>query len=147
MKRVSKISIITKWVFPIFLFGLLTLVTLGALASGEAKMIAIVMPVFMMLIAFFLIRKPVWDLADEVWDAEDHLLIKKGDKEQKVYLTDIVNVNYTALSTPPRVTIMCRTPGPFGTEVAFTAPTTFNPFTTHPYVKGLIQRVDALRKP
>ena len=104
------------------------------------------MPIVMMVFGFVIMKRFIWDLADEVLDGGDHLLVRKGGLEQKIYLNDIVNIEHMGMSSPPRVTIMCRTPGPLGTEVAFTAPISFNPFAKPPLVRDLIERVDRTRR-
>ncbi len=90
---------------------------------------AIIMPVLMAVIGFVIMKKFVWDLADEVLDGGDFLVVRKGGLKQKVYLSDIINIEHMGLSSPPRITLLCRTPGPLGTELAFVAPLAFNPFS------------------
>ncbi len=146
MQRISKTSFILKWVFPTFWFGILGLFALFALTTEPTHFMTVLMPIAMMVFGFVIIKKFVWDLADEVLDGGDHLLVRKGDLEQKIYLSDIVNIEHIGMSSPPRVTIMWRTPGPLGTEVAFTAPVSFNPFKRPKLVRELIERVDRTRR-
>lgn len=128
MRQISKKPILLKWVFPLFWFGLLGLVTVAGIAEGRTHPMAIIMPVLMAAIGFVIMKKFVWDLADEVLDGGDFLVIRKGGLKQKVYLSDIINIEHMGLSSPPRITLLCRTPGPLGTELAFVAPLAFNPF-------------------
>lgn len=146
MQRISKTSFVLKWLFPIFWFGILALVTITILAAGHTHPAVLVMPLVMAVFGYFIMKKFVWDLADEVFDGGDFLLVRKGNLEQKIYLSDIVNIEHLGLSSPPRVTIMCRTPGLLGTEVAFIAPSSFNPFKKPKLVEELIERVDRTRR-
>ena len=146
MKRISKTSIILKWVFPIFWIGLLGVFLSLALTAEKVPLVTILLPVVMMVFGFGVMKKLVWDLADEVYDAGDYLLFKKGGVEQQVYLSDIVNINHMSMSSPPRISVQCRTPGPLGTEISFSAPTSFNPFEKPELVRELIERVDRTRR-
>ncbi len=96
----------------------------------------------MAVFGFALFRKMVWDLADEVYDRGDALIFRKSGKEQQVNLSEIINIDYTHMSSPERVVIHVRTEGPIGKELAFNLPMRFNPFSKDPLVRELIERVD-----
>ncbi len=145
-KRISRTSFILKWLFPVFWFGILGISAIGALLVEGASIAAVIMPVVMMVLGYFVMKLFIWDLADEVFDYGEYLVVRKGDLEQKIPLGDIVNVNYMSMSSPPRITILCRTLGPLGTEIAFMGPITFNPFKKPELVVDLIERVDRERR-
>ena len=82
----------------------------------------------MLVIFYFVMRKLVFDLVDEVVDLGDALLVKNGDREDRIALSDIINVNYSPLISPPRVTLSLRKASLFGKQVSFCAPIRFVPF-------------------
>ncbi|HEY2628588.1 MAG TPA: hypothetical protein VGI57_05640, partial [Usitatibacter sp.] len=99
-------------------------------------------------IFFILFRKVVWDLMDEVYDGGDYLLVKNGDKEDRIQLSNIMNVSASTMVNPPRVTLRLVTPCRFGKEVTFSPvrPFTLNPFAKNTIAENLIERVDKARR-
>jgi hypothetical protein len=110
---------------------------IGGSKSGPPLPFLIV-PVFMLVIGFFFMKKLVFDLVDEVLDGGDVLVIRNGHLEERVALSDIMNVSYSQFTSPPRVTLLLRHPSVFGTRVAFCAPLRFLPFSTDPIIDELI---------
>jgi hypothetical protein len=94
-----------------------------------------------------MIKKLLFDLVDEVLDAGDALVIRNGHLEERVALSDIMNVGYSPFMNPPRVTLSLRNPGMFGDRVSFCAPVSLMPtFSTSPIIDELIKRIDAARR-
>jgi hypothetical protein len=100
----------------------------------------------MIAVGFFVMKKLVFDLVDEVWDDGGSLLIKNRGEEERVALSDIKNVSYSPLINPPRVTLSLRRPTVFGDEITFNAPMRFMPFSASPIIKELIDRIDLARR-
>lgn len=73
-------------------------------------------------------------------------MVRFGSEEERIPLSNIMNVGYSYLMSPARVSLMLRTPGRFGNEVSFAAPQSFVPFAKSPLIADLIQRVDAARQ-
>jgi len=152
MRRIS--SRATFWfkrIFPIIWFGFLALFIVVALLSGmggdQAMVLGfVVVPVLMAVFGYVIMKKLVFDLVDEVWDDGASLVIRNHGQEDRVRFSDIINVSYSPLINPPRVTLMLRKPSIFGTEVTFSAPVRFIPFAKSPVVEDLIRRVDAARR-
>jgi hypothetical protein len=152
MKKISSRSTkFYKKAFPVFWFGFLaifigTAVTTGAFRGGQWMFL--VMPCFMALFGFFLMKKLVWNLMDEVYDCGDTLLVKNGDVEERISLTNVMNVSASTNMNPPRITLRLVRPGRFGSEVAFSPPSklSLNPFSKNPVVEDLIVRVDKARR-
>ena len=147
----SSMTFYYKRVFPLIFLGFLLLfVAIGlavGMTSGEFPPLPFfIMPIIMAVIFFFIMKKLVLDMVDEVLDAGDALLVRNGGQEERIALSDIMNVNYTPLLNPPRVTLSLRRPTMFGTQVTFCAPVRFVPFTTSPIIDELIQRIDAARR-
>jgi len=53
-------------------------------------------------------KKLVFDLADEVYNEGSTILFRNKGKEVRVNLKDIKNVSYSAMMSPPRVTLSIR---------------------------------------
>jgi hypothetical protein len=140
-----------KRIFPIFWFGFLAIFIVisfvTAWRAGQSPAFELVLvPLIMLGFGFILMKKLVFDLMDEVFDEGDVLLIRNGSQEDRVLLSDIINVNYSPLTSPPRVTLSLRTPSVFGAQITFCAPARFIPFATSPIVDELIRRIDAERQ-
>ncbi|HVP34415.1 MAG TPA: hypothetical protein VMT09_12285 [Steroidobacteraceae bacterium] len=109
---------------------------------------ALLAPLLMGAIVLTLLRRLVFDLADEVTDTGDALRVRFGQDEERIALGEIVNVSYSPFINPPRVTLTLRHPGRFGREVSFMLPLRFlGAFAgRNPTVDELIARVDAARR-
>jgi hypothetical protein len=88
----------------------------------------------------------IFDLVDEVWDGGSELVVKNKGMEDRILLSDIMNISSTVLVSPPRVTLTLRRPSIFGNEITFSPPISLVPFSKSPIVDELIQRVDATRR-
>jgi hypothetical protein len=152
MSRISShATFLYKRVFPIFWFGLLLLFLafglIGALRSGRSpSLLFLIVPLLMMAFGYFIMKKLIFDLVDEVVDVGDALIISNGGRQERVALSDIVNVSYSPFVNPPRVTLSLRTPGAFGSRVTFCAPIRLVPFSSSPVIDALIERIDAARR-
>jgi len=151
MQRISSRStFFIKRVFPVIWFGFLAffiLVPLLAKKSATGHPVAIfLMPAFMAVLGYFMMKKFVFDLADEVLDAGDALIVRFGSEQQRIPLSEIINVSYSYMQNPNRVTLTLRTPCQFGKEVSFSPPARFLPFAKSPIVADLIERIDAARR-
>jgi hypothetical protein len=151
MQRISSRStFFYKRVFPVFWFGLLALFFLLPLlvrkSAGGPPFVVFLVPAFMLVFGYFLMKKLVFDLADEVVDEGDALTVRFGSERQRIPLSEIINVSYSYMQNPNRVTLTLRTPCPFGKEVSFSPPARFVPFAKNPIVADLIDRIDAARR-
>ena len=163
MQRISSsMTFFYKWVFPIFWFGTSALVLatgLAALLSGGKasgdSLVFLLGPASMAIVGYFIMRKLVFDLVDEVLDAGDALVIRNRGIEERILLADIINVNYTKATNPARVTLSLRSRSQFGDHVTFCAPVGFSPsvgfspfaiLSPIPAIDELITRIDAARR-
>ena len=146
----SRSTFLYKRIFPVFWFGLLGIFVVVGLMGPHHRQSApgllLIVPVLMALFGIFLMKKLMWDLADEVEDAGDRLIVRMGSDEEQIPLANIMNVDYQYMTSPPRVTLTLRTPCRFGDKIAFCAPLRFIPFARSAVVDELIQRVDAARQ-
>jgi hypothetical protein len=132
---------------PVVMFGFLTLFLAVTFSTKPGPpMVFWLFPVFTAAIFYFVLKKLVLDLADEVQDAGDALIVRFGSERQRIPLSEIINVSYSYMQNPARVTLTLRTPCQFGKEVSFSPPTRFVPFAKSPVVADLIERVDAARR-
>jgi hypothetical protein len=150
MERISSgRTFFMKKVFPSIWFGFLAvfLVSGGATGAWKAEPVFVIQPLLMAAFGFFLFRKLLWDLADEVCDGGSYLLVRKGSIEERIALTQVINVNSTQFTNPRRVTLRLRASGKLGDEVVFIPKTSFqlNPFARNPVAEMLIKRIDRLR--
>ena len=135
--------------FPLIWFGFLAIFVVSTTLAGAAESdpIFLIGPAAMAVFGFFLMKKLVWDLVDEVYDYGDFLLIKNRGEEERVALSNIMNVSASTAMNPPRITLRLVRPGKFGGEIAFSPVMgfTLNPFATSQVADDLIVRVDRAR--
>ena len=146
----SKMTFFNKRVFPAIWFGFLAVFIGLALFSGAGRNPASLLPVLIapaiiIVFGYVIMKKLVFDLADEVWDDGDSLVVKNSGQEQRIALSDIKNVSYSPFVNPPRVTLSLRRPTVFGDEITFSAPLRLVPFSKSPVITDLIERVDQAR--
>jgi hypothetical protein len=152
MRRLSsRGTFFTKRVFPVLWFGFLILfigMPYFLNGNGHSPLFFpfIVIPLAMTAFGFFIMKKLVFDLVDEVWEDGDSLLVKNRGQEERIPLSNIKNVSYSPYMNPPRVTLSLRTPSMFGDQITFGAPIRLIPFSTSPMINDLIERVDAARQ-
>ena len=151
MRRISSgWTLFYKWAFPTMWFGfLLVFLAVSLFQFQQANgppLPFVIFPILMMGFGFYVMKKFVFDLVDEVWEDGDALVVKNRHQQQRIDLADIKNVNYAPLSSPPRVTLSLRRPTVFGEQISFCAPVRMVPFTTSPVIDELIERVDAARE-
>jgi hypothetical protein len=153
MRRLSsRMTFFYKRIFPVIWFGLLVVFMvapfiapmIGGSVSGS-PLAFLVVPAIMIVVGYIIMEKLVFDLVDEVLDAGDALVIRNGHLEDRVALSDIMNVSYSPFVNPPRVTLLLRNPSMFGDRVSFCAPVSFMRFSTSPIIDELITRIDAAR--
>jgi hypothetical protein len=151
MNQISSRNVwIIKYIFPIFWFGFLGFFIIVLIftrnTDGGPATFAIIVPIAMGVFGYFLMKRTVWDLADAVLDAGDSLVVRFGNKEERIPLANIINISYSYISGPARVTLMLRERGRFGEEVSFSPPQRFVPFSRSPEIIELIRRVDQARR-
>jgi len=105
----------------------------------------VLIPIFMAAFGYFIMKKLVWDLFDEVYDEGATLLFRNGNREFHVSLKNIKNVSYSTMTSPPRVTLSLRYPTDLGDELSFSPPAGWIPFKKNRDVEELIDRIDKAR--
>ena len=152
----TKISSRAAWfqkrIFPLMWFGFLAVFLLAvvpAVIFGERSgpwPLLLIIPIVMAIGGYITMKKTVWLLMDEVYDADDYLVVIRNGEEARIPLSEIVNISAPAGRTTS-VTLRLRRAGRFGNEIAFIPESSFsfNPFTKNPIVEELITRVDRAR--
>ena len=149
----SRNTFFLKRVLPALVFGVLALGIAAPLLltrghGGALPWPALVAPLALAVIFYLLLKRLVFDLADEVTDEGDALAVRFGEEVERVPLGEIINVSYSGVTNPPRITLTLRNAGRFGREITFSPPQGFlSPlFRPNPLVGDLIERVDAARR-
>jgi hypothetical protein len=153
-KRISsRNTFFRKRVLPYLLFGLIALGVVAPLLLTRGHPNAppwpvLAAPLGVAIVVYVVLRKLVFDLADEVVDEGDALRVRFGEEEERIPLAEIINVSYSGITNPPRITLTLRNAGRFGREVTFSPQQGFlSPlFRPNPLVNDLIERVDAARR-
>src|SRR6266496_2721019 len=94
MTRISsKLTIWYKRGFPIFWFGFLAFFVASTLLSGsiEKDLTFLIVPCTMGIFGFFVMKRLLWDLVDEVYDYHDFLLIRNHGEEERVALSNHID--------------------------------------------------------
>jgi hypothetical protein len=148
-KLTSKSTFFNKNIFPAIWFGFLGFFVLTTLLASDKEsgpgIIFIAVPIFMAIFGYFIMKKLVFDLIDEVYDEGTSLLFKNGGKEIRVNLKDVKNVSYSTMVNPHRVTLSLRYKTELGSELSFSPPMSFIPFKKNADIEELIDRIDKAR--
>ena len=150
MKKISSSStVFYKKGFPLLWFGFLAVFIGTSLTSGatDEDPFFLIVPCVMAVFGFLLMKKIVWDLADEVYDGGDFLLVKNKGKEERVALSNIMNVSASTNLNPPRITLRLVVPASQAKEISFSPTFQFslNPFAKSEIAEDLMVRVDKAR--
>jgi len=97
------------------------------------------------VMAYFFMKALVFDLADDVFDAGNTLVVRFGKDRRRIPLAEIMNVSYSPLMSPPRVVLSLQNDGMFGKEVAFAAQISLLPFAKNLTIPALIARIGSAR--
>lgn len=100
----------------------------------------------MAILGYFIMKKLIWDLIDEVYDEGTSLLFRNRNQEVRVNLKDIKNVSYSTMTNPPRVTLSIRHKTALGDELTFSPPACWVPFKKNEDIERLIDRIDEARE-
>jgi hypothetical protein len=150
MKRISSFwTALLKRVFPLVFFAVLAIVAAQAVAEGKLS----TDPAFFLGSAlaagfvYLLWRVLVSDLADEVLDFGDHLLVRRGALKERVYLSNIVKVDTSFNTNPERMTLHLVEAGRLGRLITFSpAPgKSLNPLARNPLAEELMSRAQKAR--
>jgi hypothetical protein len=145
MKKISSgTTRFYKWILPVFWFGFLALFVTVPFreAPAELPLFFLVVPCLMAAFGFYFMKNLIWNLLDEVQDGGDYLLVRKGSDEERIPLSNVMNVNASTYLNPPRITLRLVKPGRFGGEISFLPVTglRINRFARNPVAEDLMVR-------
>ena len=151
MQRISSGStFFYKRIFPVVWFVVVATFAAIMFAVPGAKLTVpfpgLIAPIVLGVVGFVVMKKFIFDLVDEVWDAGDTLLIKWKNEEDHIPFAEIVNISYSAFTNPRRATLTLRHPGRFGKEITFCPKAKANFSAKNPIIDDLIERVDRARQ-
>jgi hypothetical protein len=126
MKRISSPYSSSFNLFPFVFFGLLAFFFWLLLINGayQKSPVLLVMVAIIGVGGFYFTKTSLRNLADEVYDCGDCLLVKKRGEQDRVPLSNITSVKFStdARGVPARITLKLAEPGMFGTEISFASP-------------------------
>lgn len=137
-----------KWVFPLVWFGVLAFIAGTVIVKGAPQELPmLIVPLLMAIFGFVLMKKLVWVLVDEVYDCGDYLLVRNRGQEERIDLSNIMNVSAITMMNPPQITLRLIDPSRWGSEITFSPPKPFtlNPFAKNPIADDLIVRAHRAR--
>jgi hypothetical protein len=113
-----RVSAIVSGILGLTVLAILMIVLI---ASGRAARQPLLMgpPIFLAVFGWLVMRKTVWNVVDEVLDGGDFLLVKKGNIEERIALSNISKVKGAAFWRPQKVTLSLSNPCKLGSEVSF----------------------------
>src|SRR3954447_13820673 len=129
MRRISsQLTFCYKRVAPTLMYGILALdvalpIATPLLSSKPAELPPLsffLIPIFIGVGFYVLMKMFVFDLVDEVLDDGSALIIKNGGRNDRITLSDIESVSGSIFTNPTRVTLLLRKPSAFGSKVTFT---------------------------
>ena len=108
----SKLTFYYKRIFPIIWFGLLVvflvMAVLGITSTNDSfPAMPLIVPIVMAVVGYTFMKKLVFDLVDEVFDDGNALVVRNGGKEDRIALSNIVNVSYSPYVNPPGSRCRC----------------------------------------
>jgi hypothetical protein len=127
-------------------FLLISLILLASTRDSRAGPF-VILPIILGAFGYYIFKRFVFDLADEVYDEGDALVVKNQGREERIPLANIINVTDSVATNPPRITLTLRSPGSFGRDVTFSPPRHgfFAGARRNPIALELIDRIDAVR--
>ncbi len=126
-----------KRIFPVFWLGIIFIILIQIWFKNQLTPLVLLIAFCMMLLGYFIMKKTLWDLADEVRDYGNFLLVSKGGIEEKIMLSNILTMTESASLNPSRITLVLARRGVLGKQIAF-AP--IRPFSWNPLAKSRIGR-------
>jgi hypothetical protein len=148
MRRLSSFwTPFSKRIVPTVLLGGMAVGAISAALAG--KPLADVLIGFCFAAAFVLVLQRILasDLADDVVDIGDSLIIKRGRLKDRIPLANLLKVETSVAVNPPRMTLYFVAATAFGKSVPFSpiSSRSLNPFSNHPLVEELMDRAQKAR--
>jgi hypothetical protein len=125
MRRISsQATFFYKRIYPVVYWGFVAAFTviplIGGMVTGQHTPLLWYMVPLAMALTGYTLLKDAFYLADEVVDTGDALIVRIGEQEDRILLSDITDVS-CSVGRATRVTLSLRKPGIFGDKVSFYA--------------------------
>lgn len=124
MKKISSDkTFLHKNVYPLFMLAvaaIMLLIFIGTMVRDrEINFLLLGFVGLAIVYVYSEYRKRAVDLVDEVWDEGDALLVKNGDREERVAISNISKLRYGGLGNAHFVSLTLREPCAFGQTIRF----------------------------
>lgn len=144
----SEMTLFHKKIFPIFWCGFLICIILGTGISsaqrGEVPPAHLLVLLVILVLGYFVIKTLAFDLADEVREAGDELIVTFDGHQTRIPFDQISHVSKPSFSNPRRITFTLSEPSPLGSKIAFCpASHICNGISVYSH---LIHRIDEVRR-
>jgi hypothetical protein len=136
-----------KWASPLAWLGALAYFAVDSARGQRMDLMLFGIVTALAVVGLLLMKFFLWNLADEVYDCGDSLLVRRGGIEESVPLAGITEVALALFSRPPRITLKLARPGKFGSSIVFTPPTSpgLELFGRNPIAEDLKAKVQRAR--
>jgi len=146
--RISNPSLtrLVKQPFPGMALVVLGAMLVGGVFSRPLQPLSVLFALGLVASAVLIQRALARDLADEVVDGGDHLLVRSNGIEEKVMLSDVATIRRGFGHNPERLILTLRRPGRLGDTIAFIpSKIRWFPYVEHPLACELRTRAQLLR--
>ena len=144
MRRISSLWIWWyKWILPTSWFAALgfgATSCVPAVIAGRFPITGLLVPIGLTIFGYFVLRRLVFPLADEVWIDGRDLIVRRGGEEARFPIREIMSVESPRRVEPARVELTLREPCLFGSEIAFLPTVRWFDLGRHPVVDELLRR-------
>jgi len=148
MKRISTPYTFSIKALPFMFVGICAVVFALMLLRGafQTKPTLLLWPCGMAVIGYCFAKLNSYGLVDEVYDCGDSILVRKNGLEDRISLSNIINVNFNA--QPARITVRLSTPGRFGQQISFAPPPQVyvGPLPSNEIAEDLLVRASQARR-
>ena len=122
MKQISRSSMFYRRTLPVILLAAVLIISIfvtGDIVRGRSSVSGLIVLWAFVAFGYCLAWLHTSGLADEVWDAGDHLLVKVGGRVERVPIADVESVSEAVLVNPRRITLRLARSSPFGRTIVF----------------------------
>lgn len=143
-----------KRIFPGVWFGavLLGMVAVWSMGNWPAAILSLVGGLILATAGWYSMKGMLWELADEVWDDGDALVVRKGQQQERILLSDVGLLDYDVgkfferrYGSPTRVWLRARYFPRERPDITFLPIADEWFWRLHPALRDVIRRVEAAR--
>lgn len=156
MRLISSTSATIFWkrIFPGVWFGALLLGVVVTVSMGNwpAAILGLAAGMILTAVGWFSMKGLLWDLADEVWDDGDALVVRKGKQQERILLSeigligcDVGKLFERGYGSPTRVWLRTHHHPRERPDITFLPIADFWPWRLHPAVRDVVLRIEGAR--